>query len=678
MPNLNIRFPVLRQIIVKGYGLFPGKDNNGIDHTFEPGVTVIPGINGIGKTTLLNIIYRLIVGPYDPYKEDDGIQLTQTRLKRLDHFDYFSNRDKGPSISALAIGVFGFGERELSVTRSLSDLSLLRVAIDGESRPINQEDPESWIWGLSGCGSQYDFHLLIRSLIFFMEQKASVVWDQIAQAEIFRILFLSAEEAKRVAKLAYDIQRLDSQRRNAVYALNRNENRLAKLRVQSSVTVDVVQRVEQVARKIEVTRNRLVVLEENTDSLERALRNEKQRLDAYKMDLEEATRALDHLHHEYFASLFPGVTETAKNVFLNLVSDNGCLACGSRKPGLSLQFRALSEQGACPVCRSDKEFHERTLGQGQLDSQDIQQQLNRVNSLKTSVSELETAVNEKGQEYQRTLRERFELQAEGESLRLAEHQLRGLLPGSAENVREAQSSVSLATREIGDLKGEITDNLAQYESMLVGFRQEIDLLRENLTAYFGEYAGSFLAEKCNLTFSPQKLLLGQGVEKVEFPLFAVQMTSAVSPSAGTTRTSINDVSESQKEFIDLAFRMAVLKAHAMATDAACQAMIVIETPEASLDSVFIGNAGRMLRAWCEPSISGTNSIVATSNLNRENMISALLGLRPEDAPYPPDDEIKRRVLNLMEIAAENAALRAHRGHYQEEFRKSTTPGGANV
>lgn len=220
--------------------------------------------------------------------------------------------------------------------------------------------------------------------------------------------------------------------------------------------------------------------------------------------------------------------------------------------------------------------------------------------------------------------------------------------------------------------------MGQYESLLIGFRREIELLREKLTAYFAEYAGSFLAEKCELTFSPQKLQLGQGVEKVEFPLFAVQMTSAVSPSVGTTRRSVSDVSESQKEFIDLAFRMAVLKVHAVAAGAACQAMIVIETPEASLDSVFIGNAGSMLRGWCEPGDTGTNSIVATSNLNRENMISALLGLRPEDEPYPPDDEIRRRILNLMAIAAENAALKTYRVHYQEEFRKSTTPGMGNA
>ena len=92
MSNPNIRFPILRRLVVKNYGLFPGTDGNGIDHKFEPGVTVIPGVNGLGKTTLLNIIYRLLVGPFDPYKGDE-IQLTQRRLKELRFFNYFSKRD---------------------------------------------------------------------------------------------------------------------------------------------------------------------------------------------------------------------------------------------------------------------------------------------------------------------------------------------------------------------------------------------------------------------------------------------------------------------------------------------------------------------------------------------------------------------------------------------------------
>jgi len=71
--------------------------------------------------------------------------------------------------------------------------------------------------------------------------------------------------------------------------------------------------------------------------------------------------------------------------------------------------------------------------------------------------------------------------------------------------------------------------------------------------------------------------------------------------------------------------------------------------------------------------TGTNSVIASCNLNRENMISALLGRDQPEGEKPSADSIKRHVMNLLEIAAPNAALTQHREHYQQEFENSTAP-----
>jgi DNA repair exonuclease SbcCD ATPase subunit len=64
-----IRFPVIRSIEINGYALFPGTDGTGLSHRFENGVSVIAGINGLGKTTLLNALLRSLIGPYDVLRE---------------------------------------------------------------------------------------------------------------------------------------------------------------------------------------------------------------------------------------------------------------------------------------------------------------------------------------------------------------------------------------------------------------------------------------------------------------------------------------------------------------------------------------------------------------------------------------------------------------------------------
>jgi hypothetical protein len=41
MPNPQLRFPILRRLIVDEYGLFPGLSGAGVDHTFEPGSSLL-------------------------------------------------------------------------------------------------------------------------------------------------------------------------------------------------------------------------------------------------------------------------------------------------------------------------------------------------------------------------------------------------------------------------------------------------------------------------------------------------------------------------------------------------------------------------------------------------------------------------------------------------------------
>ncbi len=61
-----IKFPVFEHLEVEGFGLYPGKANEpGLSVEFKPGLTLILGANGLGKTTFITIIFRLLTGPFD-------------------------------------------------------------------------------------------------------------------------------------------------------------------------------------------------------------------------------------------------------------------------------------------------------------------------------------------------------------------------------------------------------------------------------------------------------------------------------------------------------------------------------------------------------------------------------------------------------------------------------------
>ena len=60
-------FPVFRSFEVRNFGLYPGTedDADGVRIDFFPGITLIVGANGLGKTTLITMLFRMITGPFD-------------------------------------------------------------------------------------------------------------------------------------------------------------------------------------------------------------------------------------------------------------------------------------------------------------------------------------------------------------------------------------------------------------------------------------------------------------------------------------------------------------------------------------------------------------------------------------------------------------------------------------
>jgi predicted ATPase len=94
-----IHLPVVERLRVMNYPLYPGSNKQGLDLAFDKGVTVVAGINGIGKTTLLNLLLRMLVGPTSPSKaatRDMGL-VSKRSLVNSRKFGFFQDRIRGQS-----------------------------------------------------------------------------------------------------------------------------------------------------------------------------------------------------------------------------------------------------------------------------------------------------------------------------------------------------------------------------------------------------------------------------------------------------------------------------------------------------------------------------------------------------------------------------------------------------
>jgi energy-coupling factor transporter ATP-binding protein EcfA2 len=163
-----INFPILDRLDISNYGLYPGarKAEPGLHVRFKPGLTLVIGSNGLGKTTLVSIIYRLLTGPFDipglATRGDLGtMRLVATQLSRADR-SIFSPRVVDGAQTSTARLSFILADKTIVVERRLSDLTLTDFSVNG--KPVEnavEAEYQSRILSLVGVWSFGDWILLL-------------------------------------------------------------------------------------------------------------------------------------------------------------------------------------------------------------------------------------------------------------------------------------------------------------------------------------------------------------------------------------------------------------------------------------------------------------------------------------------------------------------------------------
>jgi len=640
-----------------------------------PGVNVIVGINGLGKTTLLNVIFRMLVGPYDPAKGDrDRPGRRQAGLVRNRNFDFFARRANDSAVEATATATFRFGTRTLKVTRSLRDLTLLEYALDGHST-ITTLDPEAADTELMdvmamlmnfdvhaahrrGSNSyRYDYDFVVRNLIFFLEEKVPLIWNPDGQFVILRILLVDEELSEQISKARNDVLQADSQYRNKLWSAN-------KLRQTIRNELDAMPGATEEMEEFGLLVSAVAALEEARDDLlqqreffSREIGKTEDGLLRARADAFDAQVLLRSIEAAYFQHAFRKVRAPGDLIMQALSSHEGCLVCGNTSQETYERARKLMENHECPVCEADTSIGEDNV-QDMADA--------RLDELRKA----EKAAEQKRQLVDRLAQMSTDLTVQ---YRVANDDLQQTVAKLEQARRRERSDAQRAEQiaKVGELNGRLEtidlevktlrddlDGLVEWHKGLV-YRSKhfIAERQEAIVSAFHEYASAFMVEDCHLIYrTNREARVAQSDEKIDWPAFEVQLASGAD-ALPTARDWHTEVSESQKEFIDLAFRMALLRV----ASEGCASMLAVETPEASLDAFFVERAGALLRNYA--AAHPDNVLLVTSNLTREHMIAQLLG-----TPDVEDlDTRRRRTLNLLKIARPTKAYRENHTFYDLRY-----------
>lgn len=677
------RFPALLRFEVAGYQLFPGPGGQGgISYDVPRGVTVVVGINGLGKTTLLTALFRALAGPREWKSRplDAPAGSTPITLSDWRQADYFRDRVADDAADATVSVTVGFGGGRLAVTRALRDLRVTALVVDGVEREASQDAYEAAVLELSGFAQFEEFFLALRYLVFLFEDRQSLVWDRSAQADVLRLLFYDETISHEVRRLFDEIQQLDSQFRNTRAQVTRLRAEAATARGAADGEGAGGGALEARIRAAETTEQALGDrFDAARDALERAderRRDLRQRREDARRAYEARVREYERLEQQHYATLFPNLKEVTQYLFARLGSAGGCLVCGNQAPDAHARLRACAAEGRCPVCDSTPERQERVVPAHEVSTRRLEDHDRRVLEAKREADTAVAAAEEAAAAFEAA---GAALAALEDDLALAQRELRHLAgQRPAGQAERTQIDRALRTLEVNFQRqqGALTGKEDEFERVIARGESRIGDLAAAVIERFRRFARAFLAESCDLVYETDRRRIGQQGRQFEFPVFRVRMTSAVSPDTLQERSTAAGVSESQREFIDLAFRMALIDV-AAAGDAA---MLVLETPEASLDTVFVARAGQLLGHFATAGGGVGNRLIASSNLTRGEMIGALLGAVPPEDPAPadeaytlPPEQRAPRVIDLLSAAAPNAALRTYEGRYRRALEDALYP-----
>lgn len=680
-----INLPVFERIKVLNYSLYVGTpDSPGLDHTFRSGVNVIVGINGLGKTTLLNILLRSLTGATD-IPGDDQLGEKKRRLVAADRY-WFRRRVPDDAVDARVTVWFYIGPHYFEVTRSLANLDILELIVDQQqvslSRPAELEAAyHDHIVTAAGLSSFDDFVFLLRYVIFYLEDRRSLVWDPAAQGDILGILFGEhGTNRKEYVELFNELLSKDSEYRNMATVVNKHRKKVV---VQAS-SIEGGQ-VDMLVQTLEERREELADFSYRKSEMARVRDSLREQIENRRWEIHDRRSELALRINSFYESFFPTVNDAGRYLLAHFEGGAGCLVCGNQEDQASDRVNAKLVMNVCPVCESPIEqssqaAHDPHAGEF------IELQHIAIAKAEHDLASMLEPLQDAELNYSEISAELVRITSQIMSLEQQLSAFGQTVPNAIEKRNELQERLLTFEVALNQIDVERIELTEQFRELAQVIDRDVRTVSAKVEETFAKYISGFLAENCQIKYTPRQSRIGQRTttESFPFPHFVPALTSGVHRDTATVREFGQSVSESQKEFIDLAFRMALLELAAPNTST----MLILETPEASLDSVFVPRAADLLRRFASRSGNAASTrLIASSNVNREHMIPALFGAypdqrfygqvvdeMPQDTPATiPIEERPKHVLDLLTIAAPTRALDRFRQAYEDERDRAIYP-----
>ncbi len=657
-----ITFPVLQSLTFERYGLYPKSEKQPFEIDFLAGPNAVVGVNGSGKTTLISVALHCLSGPYNLPAATSEAELghVRARVVEMDRPDrqMYARRVADSARTSTATLVVSFKNTVVTITRRLSDLSLVELLVDGKrvaggnAKSRDETVYQARLAELFGVASFFDVLIVLRFLVFMLEDRRALVWDPTAQRQIYRVLLLPKERATEYAEAQQGVISSDSSVRNmSAFIYRREKDRgNADKRVRKIHDAEAERRVltaeaNGMRKRIEAVANVRV----EADAERQAARL----LRVTSAETRESiTRQLERLKMRALGRRLASSSETTRYLLGHLLAEKECLVCGANPSPAASTINDWVRAGRCPLCGSEHETAERVVPISHADRKRISRLESELAYADQQIAAADARIADAQRRFAVADAEYDQLEQDRLALDLRIVAVLKRIPSERAAIGTANDDIDTLNRLLADERRQLTTAEERFRTIVEETVGAVEALQEAIATAFQRYLKLFIREDASLVYQTTKARIGQAGESFDFPTFRLAMTGGAVAGA-TIRTGPDAVSQSQAEFIDLAFRMALISVASQGRPAS----LVVDAPEAALDFLFAERAGQQLAAFA--AAHPENRVIVTSYLPSAHLLMAFL------SKARSEKERRRRIVDLIRDAAPNAAVRADRRRYEK-------------
>ena len=598
MPITKFGLPVLRQIKLRAFSLYTERPK--VDLDISSGVFCLVGANGIGKSTFIAAVNFGLCGrlpkPGERFRSSD---------------EYFQVvRDFSSSFFDGRITEHDRDEAEIEIEFTIKDdlyhivrgafepdqlryASLNGVQLGGNSTAVNDLYKSSVARSV-GVSSFEQFVFFQFFIFTFDERRNLTFWETPVQRQMLLLAFGdNAGEAQEAEDLRRSMERLDSNARNANYQANETRKRLqAAIRVLNGLSPEVIDlRAEQ--ETLEQHLDELCIKESEALA---TLSDSKLR----SADLRSQALSIKEGIDDVFTQRAARASNLrVRPIVADSLASRSCHLCGASGSDVVSGIEDRISAPACPLCGID-------LPTEALAEEAIQ-----------TIVELDSGLSEVNKQIQEEVSKQHRTQVEVDQIQASIAQQQNKISSFERENRKL--SKSIGTTDVNDIKLSIQANervIRDLNIVKADARQQRDQEMDRLRDIQGRTSQQYAeAEKdfLHIFRDLAESFIGLDLD-VRFEVHGTEMSLILSIE-GQARRQHYRLSESQRFFVDIALRMAIMRF--IASESA--GTLLIDTPEGSLDIAYESRAGEMFARFVE---SGYQ-LLMTANINTSRLLREL-------------------------------------------------------